>query len=231
MKKLLLATTAIVALASGAQAADLGVPRAPVAAAIMAPSFSWTGFYLGANIGLGIANTNYSALIPGVPGSGSGLVGGLQAGYNWQINNVVLGLEGDFGYFGTRRTGAFGVGSSLTWRTQWDASIRGRLGVAVDRTLLYVTGGVGFADIGARGQIAGAALVNFAATQTRVGFQLGAGVEHAVTQNVSVRAEYLYGNYGRKVLAGNNVRLDEHKFRVGVNFLFLTGPSAVVARY
>jgi len=232
MKKLLLATTALVAFAAGAQAADLGVRRAPVAAAVVAPAFNWTGFYAGANIGLGIANTNYNALL-GIPGSGSGLVAGVQAGYNWQVNNFVLGLEADFGYFGVRRTGAFGLGSTLTWRTQWDASLRARAGLAVDRTLLYVTGGVGFADIGTRGQLAGLAVVNFAQTQTRVGFQVGAGIEHALTQNWTVRAEYLYGNYGSKVLAGAAapVRLEEHKFRIGVNYLFSTGPSAVVARY
>lgn len=231
MKKLLLASTALVAFAAGAQAADLGSPRMPIAAAVVAPAFSWTGFYLGGNVGFGIANTNYAVLLPGIPGSGSGLVAGVQAGYNWQVNNFVLGVEGDFGYFGTRRSGVFGAGSTLTWRTQWDASLRLRAGVAVDRTLLYVTGGLGFADIGVRGQIAGLAVVNFAQTQTRVGFQLGAGIEHALTPNVTVRGEYLYGNYGTKLLVGNNVRLEEHKFRIGVNYLFSTGPSAVVARY
>jgi outer membrane immunogenic protein len=234
MLRILLAATSVLALSTGfAQAADLGVPRQPIAAAIVAPAFNWTGFYVGANLGIGIANTNYSALTAGaLSGSGTGLVAGLQAGYNYQINNLVLGIEGDVGYFGVTRRADLGGGNFIQWRTQWDASLRARAGVAIDRTLLYVTGGLAAADIGVRGA-AGLPLAffPFSASQTRLGWTIGAGIEHAVTQNWTIRGEYLYSNYGTKLLDVNNVRLETHKFRIGVNYLFSTGPSAVVARY
>lgn len=237
VKKLLLASAAIIAFGASAQAADLAAPRMPIAAAVVAPVFSWTGFYAGLNVGIGFANTNLGAFaLPfALSGSGTGIVAGGQIGYNHQINNIVLGLEGDLGYFGVSRRAGDANGNFVAWRTTWDASIRGRLGVAIDRTLLYVTGGVAFADMrinGAAGQPI--AFFPFSESQTRVGWTVGVGVEHAVTQNWTVRAEYLYANYGRRdfptiPLAG--VRLETHKFRVGVNYLFSTGPSAVVARY
>lgn len=241
MKKFLLASAAAIAFASGAQAADLGVARVPVAAAVIAPAFGWTGFYIGLNAGLGIANTNLSALSNGfVPGSGSGFVGGLQLGYNYQINNLVLGVEGDIGYFGVSRSVSETVGATtatLRWRTQWDGSLRARLGVAADRTLFYVTGGVAFADFNLSVSAANARLNNAVAvgeTQTRVGWTVGAGIEHAITPNWTVRGEYLYSDYGSRTFFNGltaPVRLQTHKFRIGVNYLFSTGPSAIVARY
>ncbi len=116
MKKFLLAGAAIAALATGAQAADLGSPRAPVTAAVMAPAFSWTGFYLGAHAGFGWASARYTDFTAGVLGTGSTtanvLFGGIQAGYNWQIHNLVLGVEGDLSIGGLRRTYALTAAES-----------------------------------------------------------------------------------------------------------------------
>jgi outer membrane immunogenic protein len=237
VKKLLLAGTALVALGAGAHAADLGVPRTPIAAAVVAPVFSWTGFYAGLNIGFGVVNTNLNAFALPFPltGSGTGLVAGGQIGYNHQINNLVVGIEGDLGYFGVSRRGGDAAGNFIAWRTSWDASIRGRLGVAIDRTLLYVTGGVAFADLRINGVVGQPlAFFPFSESQTRVGWTVGAGIEHAITPNWTVRGEYLYANYGSRnfnTIALANVSMQTHKVRIGVNYLFSTGPSAVVARY
>jgi outer membrane immunogenic protein len=234
MKKFLLAGAAVAALATGAQAADLGVPRTPIAAAVVAPVFNWTGFYLGLNAGVGFANTNLGTITGGaISGSGSGFIGGAQIGYNYQINNIVLGVEGDLGYFGVSRRADLGGGNFAQWRTQWDGSLRGRLGVAVDRALLYVTGGLAVADFNVRGVVGlPLAFFPFNETQTRLGWTVGAGVEYAFTPNWTVRGEYLYSNYGSRDIAGiPDVSLQTHKVRLGVNYLFSTGPSAVVARY
>jgi outer membrane immunogenic protein len=237
VKKFLLAGVAAIALGTSAQAADLGVARGPVAAAIVAPAFNWTGFYLGFNVGIGFVNTNLNTLpVPfAVPGSGSGLVAGAQIGFNYQINNLVLGIEGDLGYFGVSRRGGDAAGNFVAWRTSWDASIRGRLGFAVDRTLFYLTGGLAVSDLRLNGVVGQPlAFFPFAESRTRVGWTIGAGVEHAITPNWTVRGEYLYANYGSRDFPGigiTNVSMQTHKFRVGVNYLFSTGPSAVVARY
>jgi outer membrane immunogenic protein len=247
MKKYLAAAVALTALSSAASAADLASRRVAVPAAIVAPAFSWTGFYVGLNAGYGLANTNVRALTDGVmSGNAGGFIGGAQIGYNYQINNVVLGAEGDFGYFGARRSftdvdAVAGVTTTASWKTSWDASIRARLGVAVDRTLFYVTGGIAFADFGLKASVTdGGVTQSLSGSQTRVGWTLGAGVEYAVTQNLTVRGEYLYANYGSKNLGLSGtggfertpgLRLETHKFRVGVNYLFSTGPSPIVARY
>ena len=189
----------------------------------------------GLNVGFGHVNTNFNAFALPFPlvGSGSGLVAGGQIGYNHQINNLVLGVEGDLGYFGVSRRAGDAGGNFVQWRTQWDASLRGRLGLAIDRTLLYVTGGLALADLRVNG-VTGLPLAffPFAATQTRVGWTVGAGVEHALTPNWTVRAEYLYSNYGNRTIGPfAGVTMQTHKVRLGVNYLFSTGPSAVVARY
>lgn len=108
MKKFLLATTALVAFSAGAQAADLGAPRMPIAAAVVAPVFNWTGFYVGAHFGYGWGNTNWTFLAGpdtlNPPPRPNGVFGGLQLGYNFQINNIVLGLEADAALAGLRGT-------------------------------------------------------------------------------------------------------------------------------
>ncbi len=228
MKKFLLSGVAAIALGSAAQAADLGSPRAPVAAAVMMPSFSWTGIYGGLNLGLGIANGGWAVPIPGFSGSATGLAFGGQLGFNYQINNFVLGLEGDVGFLNPRRSTDFG-GLNFRWRQQWDGSIRGRVGVAADRALFYFTGGIAFTDIGVR--VTNAGVLVGAASQNRTGYTLGAGAEYAFTPNWTVRGEYLYANYGTKDFVGVRQSLTDHKLRIGVNYLFSTGSSAVVARY
>jgi outer membrane immunogenic protein len=250
LRSLLAASIALGALAVSAHAADLGVPRTPVAAAIAAPAFSWTGFYLGLNAGYTFgratgtdAGDNQQPPV-GWYGVGnrftantSGFTGGAQAGYNWQAGNIVAGLEADLGYLGARGTFLYGGDTPLTSRGGLFGTLRGRLGVAADRALIYVTaGGIGAnidADV-SRPQ------TNFFGTHTgtQFGWTVGAGIEYAVAQNWSLKAEYLYYDLGSKTLFQNNgnvsrfdVRPSGNIVRVGFNYLFNAGPSAVVARY
>ncbi len=236
MKKLLLAGTAILALAGGAQAADLGVPRSPIAAAVVAPAFSWTGFYAGAHVGYGWAQARYNDFT-GTFGPGSinanGFFGGLQAGYNWQVNSFVFGLEADIAASSMRRTFALGGGDTYRASVPFLASVRARAGFAADRALIYVTGGLGIASFQDRVFDAGIP-ATLTASNTRAGYALGAGVEYAMTQNWTVKAEYMYYGFGdrRNVFTANDrVRTDIHTIKLGINYLFSTGPSAVVARY
>jgi outer membrane immunogenic protein len=244
MKKLLLAGVAAVALGSGAQAADLGVPRGAIAGVVVAPVFSWTGFYAGADLGYwtGSASTVVPGFIPGFPRPNGVTLGG-HIGYRHQFaNNLVLGAEADLSWLGGKTSNGFtGVGTTAyQLRGNWDGSLRATAGFAVDRALLYVTGGVSVID--ARGCfIAAAGAPCNAGTfygGTRAGWTVGAGLDYAVTQNWTVRGEYLYANYGSRLYASPvavggfiSSRLETHKFRVGLNYVFSTGPSAIVARY
>lgn len=260
-KKSLIATASLLALsiASGASAADL--PRktvAPVFAA--APVFSWTGFYVGVNGGYSAAQFDRTTAVNPAffnPGLGAitntfgtrsikadGFTGGLQGGYNYQINSFVVGLEGDFNFVGAKKTlspEVFSPGNvilSSSSKVEWLATIRGRLGLAFDRFLIYGTGGVAFASVKVTDQIDfrpnGAPSVGLAgsSSNTRTGYVLGGGVEYAFTNNWTVKAEYLYvdlgkTNYSHGAVTGvpsSNAELSNKTklniARIGVNYKF-----------
>lgn len=225
MKKLLLASTACVAFAASAQAADLGVRRVEVPSAIAAPGFSWTGFYVGAHAGYGWGRSTAITIFGAqFPMNTSGAMVGAQLGYNYQINSVVLGVEADLSY-----AAIGGHIDPLTARNNMLGSVRARAGLAVDRSLFYVTGGLGIQNA----SFTSGALLG-AEKYTRVGWTIGAGYEYAITNNWTVKAEYMYYNFGTRTLGpiyAGTLRSDVHTVKLGVNYLFSTGPSAVVARY
>jgi outer membrane immunogenic protein len=249
MRKLLLSTVAIAALAGQAFAADLPSRKeAPVYVA-PAPIFSWTGFYVGADIGGAWGNANL--WVPGAFGNSfshntqnNGVIGGGFVGYNYQVNNFVLGLQGEFDGLSNsknRYTSPLGYYQDV-YQTQasqnWIASIDGRLGYAFDRTLIYAVGGVAWSD-------QSASLTNLSTgygvsrSNTRTGYDVGGGVEYAFTNNWTGRIEYRYYNFGNSntvwndgVLNGAFYRttLTNNVVRVGLAYKF-GAPEPVVAKY
>ena len=192
---LYLSTTALFLLPVSAFADHLTKPSAQAAAS--APVFSWAGAYAGAHGGFAsfkprhvdVLDASYNTN-PTVDGGVFGVMGG----YNLQSGNIVFGGEGDFG-FGTHSLQTDGAINDYTKFTMpINGHLRARLGYALGQTLFFVAGGVSFAkfkndDIDA----------NFGSfSQARVGSTIGAGVEHAVTKNWIVRAEYLYDRFGSK---------------------------------
>jgi outer membrane immunogenic protein len=248
MRKLAIATLAGSALLTGvvtASAADMAVKAAPLAPA----PFSWTGFYIGGNVGGAWTPNNAGSdfgplfppfivlapqaaiptLIPGqldvLTGGGrqSGVIGGGQVGYNWQINQFVLGVEADAvgsGLNGSRGTAtrSFGppvllatVNQTVTvdfGRIDWMATFRGRAGLAVDRALFYVTGGAAVADIGGSTTTvvngpgiaipAGTFFATDGGSTTRWGWTVGGGIEWAFSPNWSVAGEYRHSDFGNR---------------------------------
>jgi len=191
------------------------------------PAFNWTGWYVGANVGYswGSAKTNYSSPAFGgfgLPGSlldgqkPNGVIGGLQAGYNWQANNMwVYGLETDFQGSAESGTGNFGanyffdfpvgfsaLNASVTTKILWFGTVRARAGYLITPdTLLYATGGLAYGGIKSAGNFTDThipASWSFGGTTTAVGWTVGGGIEGAVP-NMSAwtwRVEYLYVDYG-----------------------------------
>lgn len=245
MKKLFLASAAFIAFAGGAQAADLGVARAPVAAVVGAPVFNWSGVFVGAQIGYQWGTTQArffdgaGTFVPAASASYStnGLVGGVHLGYNVQFNSLVVGLVGDIEASGVRGTFNFANGDQYRTRQNWQGSLRGRLGFAADRAHFYVTGGLAYSDIQH-------SILNFG-TGVRVtsgggraGWTLGAGMEYAFTPNWIASIEYRYTDYGTRsyssvpAFAGSVSQKSQfHTVRLGMSYLFSTGPSVVSARY
>ena len=190
---------ALAVLASGsALAADL--PRrteAPAAPVYAPPMFTWTGFYVGLNAGAAIGDSRYqyAPFFNSYAQSGLGFTGGGQIGYNWQTGPLVLGVETDINYrSASSSSGNSGFGASNN-TSGYFGTVRGRVGYAIDRALLFATGG--FA--GSRNT---ATVTNiytgFWGQQSsfQTGWALGAGVEFMLTNNLSAKAEYLFTAVG-----------------------------------
>jgi outer membrane immunogenic protein len=251
----LTAASLSVGLTATASAADLGRPApAPVyTKAPIAVPFSWTGFYVGANAGWGWArggsaescinsttgNSSGCAVFPDSALSADGFFGGGQAGYNWQVSNWVLGIEADFQGADIKGSssisGVFNSPATFTAseKIDWFGTVRPRAGLAMGNTLLYVTGGLMYAEIKTSQDLA-FTTVSFPATSstTKAGWTAGGGIEWAVNRNWSVKAEGLYYDLGNVTTAATQVppsspftdfkTFDFHGAlaRVGVNYLF-----------
>jgi outer membrane immunogenic protein len=208
-------------VASSALAADM-TPRYPqqpyVKAPLYNPVFSWTGFYLGLNGGGGWGHSSWDRT--GEIDLSGGFIGGT-AGFNWQTGQMVLGIEGDVDWSGMSGTSAAFCSAGCTTKTDWLGTVRGRVGYSFDRFLPYFTGGLAAGDIQA-------STPGFAgATQTNLGWTLGAGMEVAIVGNWSAKAEYLHvdlGSFNCGTACGgftpDNVSLKEDLVRGGVNYKF-----------
>ena len=151
MKKILYSATALTALSFSAFAADL--PARTFAPVAPAPIFSWTGFYVGANAGF-IRSTAAATDLGGywrrnetIHSSGSGVLGGIQAGYNYQVGDIVFGLEADLAATSANAKANSNADRADQHKTSALGTVRGRVGYAFDRTLLYVTGGLAYGNV------------------------------------------------------------------------------------
>jgi outer membrane immunogenic protein len=226
-----IAAASTVAVTQIAVAADLPV-KAPVsrAPAIVAPAWSWTGFYLGVNAGYGwntttgdyfcsyagvVGDVGCSTPVSGVVKPRGGLFG-VQAGYNWQRNRIVYGIEADIQWSGIKDSasapvqcclpqlgesvGVFSASANL----EWFGTLRGRLGFAAfDRGLIYGTGGLiyGHESVSALVAFPGGTSYSASSGSTRTGWTLGGGLEYAFTQNVTGKIEGLYYDMGSETIA------------------------------
>ena len=196
-----LASTSAILVSIPARAADLPSPVQPVAPIAYAPSFSWTGFYVGGELGWIGTNPEYTAgaVLLGTPFVVSAATGkdgmsyGVLAGYNYQVGNVVLGIEGDFEGWtvGKIRYTAI-TGDFLTAHSKWGGSVRGRLGYAADRVLVYISGGAAFVSTETSIPTTG---ISIGGDDTRVGWTVGAGLDYAFTNNWFTGFEYRYSQF------------------------------------
>ena len=253
-------------------AADLP-SRAPVyKAPVAAAGYNWTGFYFGGNAGYAWGDSDVSSAFscPGGAGcsvsidqnlanitsaatgslSPTGFTGGVQAGYNWQFDATVFGLEADFNAFDLNSSRSVAVPSvtsssifnpTTTVDTNWLFTLRGRLGWTVAPTvLLYATGGLAMTDLQVSNSYttannpsntaSGASSHSF----TRVGWTVGGGAEWALAGDWRVKAEYLYGDFGSISTSANvnngtfavndvfqtSADLRSHIVRGGINYRF-----------
>jgi outer membrane immunogenic protein len=252
---MLLVTAGVLPLAAPAFAADLPSRAPPPVYIPPTPIFTWTGIYVGGQVGYAWGTQRANVLLPDGTTiynsySAEGVIGGAHVGYNYQVNQWVLGIEGSVDGTSVSKTfipgtvypAALGFpatfGATYATSSPIQGSIRGRLGVAWDRVLLYATGGVAFAGVDATYT---SQFGSVSQSSTRVGWTVGGGVEYAVTNNWSVRAEYRYSDFGS--YSSNpagvfptpvtiNRHFTQNQVQVGFSYKFDTyAPAPMVAKY
>ncbi len=201
MKKLLLAAALFVA--APAYAGDL--PRYNNAPQVYRNIFNWTGFYAGLHGGWGWGDSTGSSL--------DGYALGGQIGYNYQlVSGLTFGAETDITFSGIDGAAAGGI-----FTADYIGTLRGRLGYAFDRVLIYGTAGLAYAG----GDLQVGALSN---GQTHFGYAIGFGIEGMITSNLSARLEYIYTDFGSRTYQTTGgpvgVGFDASQLRAGINYRF-----------
>jgi high affinity Mn2+ porin len=213
------------ALGSPAIAADM-----PLKAPHLRPAFDWSGFYIGGHTGYGRGSSTAVLSDPLAVSTNSifsGVIGGVQGGYNVQMpSGLVLGVEADLtfpNYFISNKivSTLTGAHSEVVEAFDYAGTVRGRIGYASGHWLVYATGGFAFAgerfintpDVGGTDQ---------KHINVRPGWAAGAGVEYAFAPHWSVKLEYLYSQFDRANIrfpsgAEHNSTLDFQQIRIGLN--------------
>ncbi|KZK97483.1 MULTISPECIES: outer membrane protein [unclassified Pseudovibrio] len=177
-------------------------------------AYDWSGAYIGANAGWGFLGADGKSGASGaLDDDQNGVTAGVHAGYNFMVApSVVLGAEVDIQYNDLEEKSA-----GVELQSDWNATVRARAGYALDRTLVYGTGGAAFKDLTAKS-------ASGKDEKTAIGYVVGAGVEHAVTDTLTARLEYLYQDFGdQKFDFGGNTektKIDENLVRAGVSMKF-----------
>jgi opacity protein-like surface antigen len=261
-------------LSQTALAADLPLASRPVPP-VLSPAFTWTGPYAGLFAGYGAldratrftctgpGDARFCPVLPSKQSADDGFIGGGEVGYNWQLGSgLVVGGAADYqftrlwGY--DRWTGTFPgqAGGSFPYSVAHSGqrlddltTVRGKVGFAFDRTLVYATGGLAFGNVRTDNNLtlSSARLFDGRHGEVRLGYVAGAGIEHAFSEHLSVKVEGLYYDLGSGAVlpapsypvltgyrAGTRIATDGFLTRVGLNYRFGAGlpdlpPAAAAA--
>ena len=233
MKRIFLASAAILGTALSAQAADLAVKAPYTKAPIYQAAYDWSGFYMGVNAGVGLGRdrTNHyqAASANSFYQSSQGGFGGGQIGYNWKADSllgpIVYGLEADIqgGDLSDSNTSLnnLTIQNAYSQKLDWFGTVRGRIGLASGPVLSYVTAGYAYGNV--KTNVSEGGINVFSDSRLRSGWTAGSGVEAALGGNWTGKIEYLYLNMDNKadVISGGqilNSELRENIFRVGLNY-------------
>jgi len=241
MKKLLLATVALVALGATvpALAADLGArPYYNKAPAYVAPIYNWTGFYIGGHVGGAFSSdNNFNGLTTGNNSNGR-FLGGLQVGADYQFApNWVLGVEGQYSWLSGNVGAVFPLGYAYNNNQRGLGSVTGRVGYTWGPGLLYVKGGYAYSDNNESVTFGGVPVAFAINGDHRNGYTVGAGLEYMFAPSWSAKIEYQYYNFGKAnfitpapLAPFGSFTTDDHTVKAGLNYRFNWG-GPVVAKY
>lgn len=236
------------------------------------PAFSWSGFYGGQAGGYtfsgngtsrpdGLWSTAIDAAGSAFTAANGGsqphnFLGGGQVGFNYQLSSLVFGVEGDLSYTGLSTVdslAASSTGGNLGFTSDvsshWLSTMRGRVGTAFDRLLIYTTGGLAVAERNfSNGFVVqspdGQDFSIGSASRMATGLAIGGGLEYALTRNWTLKGEYLYADLGagRSSFAdGASIpsvnfhqnSLDEKVVRAAINYKFdwFSAPSPALSNH
>jgi outer membrane immunogenic protein len=194
---------------------------------------SWTGFYIGGQVGAGGSRSSWSDPVTGgnnIFTGGAAFLGGGVFGADYPSNALVLGVEGDFNWTGINGNGTNSVGDAIGAGTQWTSTFAGRVGAAFDRLLVYGKGRGAFArDRSSFTDRAGNSASNAFA---RTGWIAGIGLEYGITENWLSKVEYDYLSFGTQLLNfttatptayASSASLSAQQVKAGINLRF-SGP-------
>jgi outer membrane immunogenic protein len=246
-RQILLASIGAIAIAGSAFAAE-PPPVTPPVYLPPPPVFTWTGLYMGVQIGYAWGNDPIDVADVGVPDGffdirPTGVIGGAHVGYDLQIGPWVAGLEGTVDGTSIRGTTTSAGVPDVTMiaRSSVQGSIRLRAGIAFDRVLIYGTGGAAFASI-ENEYSSGLLGLEETDSKTRSGWTVGGGIAYAITNNWSIGAEYRYSDFGRSPdfpFSSINLgtvsfthHLTENQVQARLSYKFTPfAPAPVVAKY
>jgi outer membrane immunogenic protein len=239
--------------------ADLSAATAgEVTSSSLPPAFTWSGFYGGQAGGytfsgdgaakpdsfwstaMDAAGSAFTAANGGA--QPHNFLGGGQVGFNYQLSSFVFGVEGDLSYTGlstvdslAASTTGGNLGFTSDMSSHWLSTMRGRFGTAFDRLLVYTTGGLALAERNfTNGYVVqspdGQDFSIGSSSRMAAGLAIGGGLEYALTQNWTLKGEYLYANLGagRSSLDNSTIPtasfhqgdLDEKVVRAALNYKF-----------
>lgn len=215
----LLAVSTLAALAANAPALAADpvrpIPGAPVAP-IVDTSSIWDGFYAGVNVGYGSGVGTASDANGWFSDQAEGWLGGAQLGHNIVVDGLVLGLEGDYQLSDINWHDDI-LGANMEVSINHFGTARVRLGADMGTVMPYLTAGLAFGELGTK-LTAGAASIN--ASGYALGWAAGGGIEAMVSDNVSLKGEYLFASLGSIDIDGMDVEANAHSARFGLNFHF-----------
>ncbi|HEY4142269.1 MAG TPA: outer membrane protein [Pseudolabrys sp.] len=239
MRRLLLTIGILSAgFAHTALAADMPLKAVP---RIVEPVSNWTGVYVGGNVGYSWGNFGATGAVVSPTGSQTynvdGVIGGVQAGFNWQFNrNWLVGIEGDYQWSGEKDSNSWlfpitlgdarsGFTIANEYKLPWFATARARLGYLPDPNwLVYATGGVAVGKVTGNASLSlGALSASVNDSTTKTGWTIGGGVETKIGgSNWSTKLEYLYIDLGTVNFYSNavSIRARDHVVRLGLNYKF-----------
>jgi outer membrane immunogenic protein len=208
------------AVATAASAADLPVPAAAPPVAYRPAIYDWTGVYVGGQVGAGMMNDTFAQTTT-TPLFNAGattktnpwsVVGGPEAGVNIEFAPVVIGIEGSWtaSYLsGTQVQPSLSPGASVytTSASHWFATATGRIGYAANDILFYLKGGAAWMRVTYTQEPLSAGGFNTVQSinDTRSGFTVGGGFEYGLNENLSLKVEYDFFDFGTKSYNFNNL--------------------------